>query len=114
MRHTLRHAIEAILTVAGATTLGSRPAFSDTAESLGSGPAGAARIDFPARHRFSGRARMDSILDTNDLPAIRQSGNPAIRQSGNHFAMQSGLVKPGRECAGGRGQRNASSNKSAI
>ncbi|MGS1002212.1 hypothetical protein ACVCH0_11095 [Burkholderia glumae] len=44
----------------------------------------------------------------------RQSGNPAIRQSGNHFAMQSGLVKPGRECAGGRGQRNASSNKSAI
>ncbi|MGS1022407.1 hypothetical protein [Burkholderia glumae] len=36
------------------------------------------------------------------------------RQSGNHFAMQSGLVKPGRECAGGRGQRNASSNKSAI
>ncbi|WP_257806502.1 hypothetical protein [Burkholderia glumae] len=47
-------------------------------------------------------------------PAIRQSGNPAIRQSGNHFAMQSGLVKPGRECAGGRGQRNAPSNKSAI
>ncbi|MCM2483520.1 hypothetical protein [Burkholderia glumae] len=55
-----------------------------------------------------------TIYRQSGNPAIRQSGNPAIRQSGNHFAMQSGLVKPGRECAGGRGQRNAPSNKSAI
>ncbi|MCM2550627.1 hypothetical protein [Burkholderia glumae] len=33
---------------------------------------------------------MDSILDANDLPAIRQSGNPAIRQSGNPAIRQSG------------------------
>ncbi|MGS1036277.1 hypothetical protein [Burkholderia glumae] len=37
---------------------------------------------------------MDSILDANDLPAIRQSGNPAIISQCNPASSSRGVNAP--------------------